>query len=592
MKIFILILLFLNIIRLNIIKLEGVYMKDIIEALERKHVRYSTDLPIKTDLSHEEYADKLLKLRNIFNSEFKQTKIIDGVAQDDNFIISNFDRLLVYPGSSTQVNIPMWASEIKPIRDSIYRAAELIRVIWNEFKVKQFDNKKPIKINRKSRSGWTNIDDSIYRKLPEFLKKRVIQTNSIDLPHKLIITDVTGVPEKLELVKQLSSSDRSHFTEVMTMGYRKDNSDEVVNGEAKTREYVVLDNNNNFTKVKINPAIKRLKRIAIRTRTVFATNTYAHCEVSGLSQNVNDCYKTMRPWMHHLISVVLSQSTYTIHFDVNRFDGARDVVIRDLFFDIFMENKEFKNRFENTPIIVNSYVNNDTDSIDTKLRAKIIRVKDTETGTISGSSFTTTNFNYFKFSLMIIATLFEMKFDELDIKEWLFTKSEKIKFDHFNIGDDNSTMANSNGIEQAREFARKLEEVSIYKIEITGYTIAGQVVSVNRVTNIDLPKSMCHAALNPRAWNSILKPFQDWGWVIKKSIHPNYAKMIDIFGKHMDEKFRNWINNAKEPDNLMAIGLDFKSDINALYWKEDIPKELVNLVYYTDLKANEFKSII
>lgn len=567
-------------------------MKEIIKKLEESHSRFTTALPIRTDLDHEEYSDRLLSLRNILNKQFPQTPVIDGVAQDDEFIISNFDRLLVLPGSSTQVNIPLWASEIKPLNDNILKAANLFKKLWIKFKNTKFDRNKGVKINRKSRSGWVNINEKVLNKLPDQFRAKVIETNSPDLPHRYILTDIHGIPEKLKLLETLSQATRANFQTILTQGYRKDNADEVEKGTSKTRTYVVLNNDGKFVNVDIDPYIKRLKRIAMRTRTVFATSVYEHAEESGLSQNVNDFFKTMRCWMHHMIPKVLSQSTYTIHYDVNRFDGARDIIVRDIFLSIFVEDRSYKERLENTPIIVNSYKDSATDSTDVRMNAKIIKAKDTETGTLSGTSLTTSNFNYFKFGLMILAALFQMNFTEAQIEEWLFVKSDVILFDHFNIGDDNSTMANGRGVEQAKVFSMILQEVSIYKLDLKGHTIAGQIVSVNRVTNIDLPKSMAHAALNPRRWNSILKPFQNWGWQIKKSIHPNYAKMIDIFSSHMDEKFRNWLAVAEEPENLVSIGLDFKSDLNALYWREDIPKELVNIVYYTDIKMSDINSLI
>lgn len=187
----------------------------------------------------------------------KETKLVNGIAQDNNFYVFPFKALYTVPGSATVHSIPSKLKELKnPVDlEALEWAKELvIRAI------KRVDQHSKVKIKKKSRSGLFFINDT---KILDKHKLQYTDNTLVDNGFKYIVKDHYDIDHKMQLLEVISKAETKPL---YTFSFRKDTPDRVDdNYEAKTREYTVFDSDGTKT-VKVNPNTQYGP--LMRTRTV------------------------------------------------------------------------------------------------------------------------------------------------------------------------------------------------------------------------------------------------------------------------------------------------------------------------------------
>ena len=555
--------------------------------------RVRKDVPVRTHLNHDQYDRTLLQIRNDFKAHFKDrfSTVNDGIVSNDEFLINNFDTLLVKHGSSMPMNIPISKHPIKALKSSHMKAINLFKKLYENFKRRRYSVMN-LPINRKSASGWIAISDKVAKNLPIQFKEYLRKLDIAGFPW--VVTDFHGVPLKILFLKYIQQfKEFIDYRIVITMGFRLDKPDKVklIDGKltSKTREFTVLDDNYNFRNIKIDPYDYKNKRIMMRRRTINKLSVVAHASTSELSQNVLEFFKEMLPWQHKNIPKIYQRNTVTQDFDVEAFDNSLDDELRPFFCETFGIPMDYMDNYLKNPYVAMSFTDNEATSENNEIRAKIITIGDLGGLSQSGVTLFTSASNYWKFGINIVATLYEMKYSENDIIDWLYIPfNRNIRFEKINIGDDNMAFGTDKGL--IRYYSDMLKETSIYTLEIGGYSISGLACSVNRMVSQDISGILCNSLENPKRWNTMLKPFQGWGWKSKMNLHTNMAEMIKLLYNYFGDDFRNWVELATEPKDIKVSGLDYYS-LNDLHWMDDVPAHLKDIVYYSEMTTDQVAQV-
>lgn len=568
-------------------------MNRIEEIISESVSRSTYNVPVRTNLTHKEYSETLLKIRNDYKIIYadKFSKVSNGMISNDEFMINQFDTLLVEPGSAMPMNIPLAKNKVKPLKGSHRKAIQLIKKLYRRFIDSTVDRPVPIMINRKSASGWVALSKKAADKLPVPLKPYLREVEIGGFPY--VLTDFYGIPLKVLYLKFISQfQEFIDFRIVITMGYRLDKADKVKNEDgkltSKTRNFTVLDENYKFKEVYLDPYNYKTKRIIMRRRTINKLNIWAHVNTSSLSGNVLQFFKEMEPWKHNEIPDQLSSNSENVHIDVNQFDNSEDGFLREDFCETFGIPLEYMEQYLKNPYICSSFIDNNPMSVDESIRAKEITIGDLKGLSQSGVTLFTAGANYWKFGVQIIATMYDLKFTTYDIVEWLYGGYTSIKIKKKNIGDDNLASANEKGMME--DYIGQLKETSIYELDFEGHTMGGFARSTNGMVAQDMSGIFCNSLENPKRWNSLIKPYAGWGWKIKQQMHPNMKRMITGLYDYFGPDFQNWVESATPPENVELKGVDFYN-LNDLYWKEDIPDNLKNIVYFSEITTDDIAQL-
>lgn len=539
------------------------------------------NIPIKIEGGYTQYVNGIDEFYQMVK-DIDLTVVDKGIAQDNNFYISSWEILKTIPGSRTEHSLPVKIKDMfHPLSDYHYQAAELLKDLWLEF---DYNPNTKLKINKLSRSGILKVNDKIVDKMSD---AGFVVSDSHDPNFPYYVHDVYNLEDKMRRL-QICNEHPLDYEGMYTMTFRADTPDEPIfdeNGKVsmKVREYTMFDGKGGMLKKLVDPNIRLgdIWAFLMRTRSVASAALEEAIKAFNLSNNVLLFYKQFRLWQSSLIIMFMRSVRYIMIGDVKNFDFTGDLAIRKLFVDTFIKNKDFIDKFDNTDFLAWSWVN-------AKPYEQIIKLKDLQTGTISGTALFTTCFNFYKMGINLLAAFFKQGYTAGEIREWMLSEGSKIPIEIKNSGDDNGIGGNE---EDVQAYLEVLQSICTYELELGFGTVLGLVRSVDNTANINVSRSVQKGILSPRAAEGKLKPFGALGWSIKRSISPSYERLIGMMESVPSWKgFSDWIANPEVPVNLRNIPVTLKGDLTRLFWDHS-SSDAEELVYSLDLSGNEINSI-
>lgn len=532
----------------------------------------------KMDYFH--YVESIRKMEKDLQSLYPESKFENGLVADDNFFAFPWQTLHTIPGSCTRHTTPMANRELNRSEFDKFdeRAIELIKKLWKEWKDENYDPNTGLKINLVSRSGYFLIKAKDADRFKSITQLIYYPLDGYDY----VVDNVWRAEEKVALLRALEAINYD-CKPLLSYSFRKDTPDKVKDYQAKIRTYRHMDG----SQFDVNPNTPY--GILMRSRTVTASSISDNSRLINLANNIIKFFQTMRPWQQDRLEHHLKVSQYIKSLDITNFDLVDSRKMRDLFVSIFFEEgEEYMKGYEDYPLLAWEW-----NEKMTGITSQILRIKDLKTGTMSGHQLFTTCLNWFNPTIDILANLFRMGLDEDIVVKWLHNDMTNTWLDSIHIescGDDNGVMSLNEKDEKMDEYVNLFLTKGIFLYELEDIpSVLGQLKSKKGDVSMNVAKGFIKSILDPKNFNSKLKPYAALGWKIKRSIRASYKNLVDNMEKYFP-KFTEWVEKAEVPVNLTAVPVRLLDDIGRAAWDPAMRSagEAMNL--FIDITGENIKS--
>lgn len=499
----------------------------------------------------------------------KETKLIEGIAQDNNFYVYPFKSLYTIPGSSTVHSIPSKLKDLKnPIdKEALNMAKELvIRAM------KKVDQHSKVKIKKKSRSGLFFINDT---KILDKHKLQYTDNTISNNGYKYIVRDHYDIDHKMQLLEVISKADTKPL---YTFSFRKDTPDKVDESyNAKVREYTIFDGDG--TKViSVDPNTEYGP--LMRTRTVTAGSISDNSRLLRKSNLIIEAMQLYHPWQQSNLMKELHEAHWVINMDVSNFDYSDTVQYRDALVEI-LELQGYYKEFQEYELLAWTL-----DEDLKKVTSKVIPLVSLKNGTVTGHQIFTTCLNWFIPLTDVVKSLRDLNGWNLErIENWLLdARSEG--FSWSSCGDDNSFIGI---IPDTYDMCKNISEYMVSDGSITwsieyGSTL-GLLRSKDGTVENDISKNFVKSLMTPYLFESKLKPFRAYGYKIKYE-NAHYRPLIELLFKYFP-KLRDEIYNAKPPaPDIQGLTMH---DIEHADWD---PRSKLYKVLYSDVEYSDIPNML
>lgn len=512
------------------------------------------------DFDYFKYRANLLKLEKELRDT--ESKIEDGIVQDDKFYVFPFRSLTTIPGSSTRHPIPYKLKDLKKQPSNI--GFEVLSMMLSDIK---YDDVK-IKMKRRSRSGFFMTNDVRYL---DIYKIAYFDNPFKQTGFKYIVDNVYEVEDKIRIINYLNTGVET--APLYSFSFRKDTPDKVdENYKAKTRDY--LDINNEVHTVDPNTEFGPL----MRTRTVTAGSISDNIRLLRKSAAHITHMQKYHPWKQGELADKLHKAVAVINMDVSNYDYSDTRIYRDAFVSALGLDSYYKdfNQF--------SLLTWDFDK-EYNIRHKLIKLTDLGNGTTSGHQLFTTNLNWIIPIVDISDALHNAGWTVSRIFEWFLDPSSE-GFELSSCGDDNSWIIfDSAKIEFCQALSNYMVEHGSIHWSIEYGSTLGLLRNRSGEVSNDISKNFVKSLMTPYNFISKIKPYRAFGYKLKYSMS-SYRYLLDKLFRYYPE-MKSVIESAREPQ-LEGLRITL-NDLEHLDWD---PRSKLYDLTYADISSVEIKNML